>query len=51
MEYEFKPDKDTVSFTGPVDPREILVEDDDQADKAWLFAAAYAWATDEDEDE
>ena len=51
MEYEFKTDKDAASLTGCVDPRDILVEDDDPEDLAWSIAGAYAWAQDEQEDE
>ena len=44
MEYEFKTDKDAASLTGCVDPRDILVEDDDdQEDLTWSIAGAYAF--------
>ena len=51
MEYEFKTGKDTASLTGRVDPRDILVEDDDPEDLAWSIAGAYAWAQDEQKDD
>lgn len=53
MTYEIKPDYETASASGPIDPREILVEDEqdeDQEDLAWAIAAAYSWVSDEDED-
>ena len=52
MEYEFKTDKDTASLTGCVDPRDILVEDDDdQEDLAWSIAGAYSFLKSEQDEE
>ena len=50
MEYDIKTDKDTTSTTGKIDPRDILV-DDDQEDEAWSIAGAIAWAKEEQEEE
>ena len=48
MEYEYTSDKDTASTTGKVDPREILVDpDDNQEDLAWSIAGAYAFLLEE----
>ncbi len=51
MEYEFKTGKDTASLTGRVDPRDILVEDDEQEDLAWALAGAYAFLKEEQDEE
>lgn len=50
-EYEFKTGKDTASLTGRVDPRDILVEDDEQEDLAWALAGAYAFLKEEQDEE
>lgn len=57
MKYKSKPEKDTTSITGPVDPRELVTNedvdqgDDQEEDLAWSLAGAYAWAQDEQEEE
>ena len=55
MKYESKSEKETASTTGPVDPRDIITnedldQEDDDEDLAWAILAAYSWVSDEDDD-
>lgn len=55
--YEFKSEKDTVSFTGRPDPRDVIKnedsdqDDDREEDLAWSLAAAYAFLKEEQDEE
>ena len=52
MKYEFRSGKETARTTGPVDPRDLVTnEDDDPEDLAWSIAGAYAWAQDKQKDD
>ena len=56
MKYKkIRPDHEAASYTDQrPDPAEILVDDDqgnDQEDLAWSIAAAYSWASEEQEEE
>ena len=56
MRYKIRPEKDIVSITGHVDQRDLVTNEDidqggDQEDKAWSIAAAYAWASEELEED
>ena len=47
MEYEIKSDRETASTTGPIDPRDIITNED----IAWSIAAAYAFLEEEKNEE